>query len=436
MVKKFYGIGVLCAYLLAGCAGHSTEAGHDHATAHTEAEAHEHDHAHEGHDHEKADHEHEHTREGHDHDHEEAGHDHEGHDHEEAGHDHAHAEAAAPGEVVFKQANAKAVGLQTITLQPADFTQVIRTGGQVLAAQGEESVVVATVPGVVTLGQLPFVDGTAVRKGQSVLSIASKGLSDGDVAVRAKAAYETAKQEYARMESLVADRIVSAKEFEQARMNYEQAKTAYEAIAGKQTEKGVSVVAPLNGYLKNILVKEGDYVAVGQPLATISQNNRLVLRADVPERYYGSLPMVRSANFKTPYDEAVYQLSELRGRLLSYGRSSGGETFFVPVTFEFDNKGAILPGSFVEVYLLTKPLEQVLSVPLESLIEEQGTYSVYVRLDADCYRKQTVTLGANNGVAVQILSGLHPGDQVVTKGAHQVKLASASNAIPAHSHSH
>lgn len=418
-MKKIYGIGVLCAYLLAGCAGHSTEAEHDHDHEHEEAAVH--DHEHEGHDHE-------HEEADHDHEHEKAGHDHE--------HDHEHEAAANPGEVVFKEANAKAVGLQTITVTPGAFTQVIRTSGQVLAAQGEESVMVATVPGVVSFGSVPFTDGTAVRKGQAVLSIASNGLSEGDVAVRAKAAYEAAKLEFERMEALVADRIVSAKEFEQAKLNYANAKAAYEAVADKQTAKGVAVVAPLNGYLKNIQVKEGDYVSVGQPLATIAQSNRLMLRADVSERYYSSLPMVQSAHFKTPYDEQVYRLADLRGRLLSYGRASGGDSFFVPVTFEFDNKGAILPGSFVEVYLLTKPLEQVISVPVESLIEEQGLYSVYVRLDADCYRKQPVTLGANNGVEVQILSGLHGGEAVVTKGAHQVKLASASNAIPAHSHSH
>ena len=418
-MKKIYGIGVLCAYLLAGCAGHSTEAEHDHDHEHEEAAVH--DHEHEGHDHE-------HEEADHDHEHEKAGHDHE--------HDHEHEAAANPGEVVFKEANAKAVGLQTITVTPGAFTQVIRTSGQVLAAQGEESVMVATVPGVVSFGSVPFTDGTAVRKGQAVLSIASNGLSEGDVAVRAKAAYEAAKLEFERMEALVADRIVSAKEFEQAKLNYANAKAAYEAVANKQTAKGVAVVAPLNGYLKNIQVKEGDYVAVGQPLATIAQSNRLMLRADVSERYYSSLPMVQSAHFKTPYDEQVYRLSDLRGRLLSYGRASGGDSFFVPVTFEFDNKGAILPGSFVEVYLLTKPLEQVISVPVESLIEEQGLYSVYVRLDADCYRKQLVTLGANNGVDVQILSGLKGGEAVVTKGAHQVKLASASNAIPAHSHHH
>ena len=70
------------------------------------------------------------------------------------------------------------------------------------------------------------------------------------------------------------------------------------------------------------------------------------------------------------------------------------------------------------------------------LIEEQGVYSVFIRLDEEGYKKQWVTLGANNGSEVQILSGLKPGDEVVTRGAYQIKLSSASNAIPAHSHSH
>ena len=400
-MKKIYLVGAMCAYLFAGCAGNASQAGHD---------------------------EHNHELEAHDHDHE--GHEHEGHDHEhEAGGTH-------PGEIVFKKALAEAVGLQTVTVNPAPFTDVIKTSGRVMAAQGEESVIVATVPGVISFGSLPFVDGTAVRKGQAVLSIASNALSDGDVAAKAKFAYETAKKEYERMQALVGDKIVSAKDFEQARLNYENAKVAYEAIAGKQTAKGVSVVSPLNGYLKNIQVKEGDYVTVGQPLATISQNGRLVLRAEVSEKYYNYLPSIQSANFCTPYDNVTYKLSDLRGRLLSYGKASDTNSFYVPVTFEFDNKGAIIPGSFVEIYLLTAPMQNVISVPVSALIEEQGVYSVFVRVHEEAYKKVPVTLGADNGSEVQILSGLNAGDEVVTVGAYQIKLASASNAIPAHTHNH
>ena len=400
---------VLCAYVLAGCSGGATK-------------QEEHNHDHEAHEHE----------EGHDHDHE-------GHDHEHEGHDHgkeAATTAAHSNEIIFKEELAKAVGLQTKVVEPAPFTDVIKTSGSILAAQGDETTVVATVPGIVTFGNLSFVDGAAVRKGQAILSLASNTLSDGNVAARAKYAYENAKKEYERMEQLVGDKIVSAKDFEQARLNYENAKVAYEAVAGKQTANGVSVVSPMNGYLKNLQVKEGDYVAVGQPLATISQNSRLVLRAEVSEKYYQYLPAVQSANFRTPYDDKVYKLSDLHGRMLSFGKASDANSFYIPVTFEFDNKGAVIPGSFVEIYLLTSPMEEVLSVPVSSLIEEQGVYSVFIRLDEEGYQKREVKLGANNGSEVQILSGLKPGETVVTQGAYQIKLASASNAIPAHTHNH
>ena len=407
-MKKIYLLWVVFAYILAGCNGNTATHGEHEHEAHEHEEGHDHDH--EGHDHE---------HEGHDHDHE----------HEEAGGGHA-------GEISFKKALAEAVGLQTHKVEPGTFTDVIKTSGRVMAAQGEESTVVATVPGVVTFGNLSFVDGTAVRKGQAILSLASSGLSDGNVAAKAKHAYENAKKEYERMEALIGDKIVSGKDFEQARLNYENAKVAWEAVAGKQTANGVSVVSPMNGYLKNLQVEEGDYVTVGQPLATISQNSRLVLRAEVSEKYYNYLPSVQSANFRTSYDNVTYKLSELRGRLLSYGKASDANSFYVPVTFEFDNKGAIIPGSFVEIYLLTAPMQNVISVPVSALIEEQGVYSVFVREHEEAYKKVPVTLGADNGSEVQILSGLKAGDEVVTAGAYQIKLASASNAIPAHTHNH
>ena len=400
-MKKISIMWVLCAYILAGCQSHTASHDeHDH-------EAHEHEAGH-VHDHE---HEHEHTADEH------------------TGETHA-------GEIAFKKAQAEAVGLQIRKVTPGAFTNVIKASGRMLAAQGEESTIVATVPGVVVFGKLPFIEGTAVRKGQPILNLASSNLSEGNVAIRTQSAYEKAKKEYERMQSLIGDKIVSAKDFEQARLNYENAKTAWEAVKGKQTSDGVSVVAPQNGYLKNLLVKEGDYVSVGQPLATVTQNNRLMLRAEVSEKYYQSLPVIRSANFRTPYDDQTYQLSELHGRLLSYGKSSDANAFYIPVTFEFDNKGAIIPGSFVEIYLLTAPMENVISVPASALIEEQGIYSVFVKEHEEAYRKVSVTLGADNGKEVQILSGLKAGDEVVTEGAYQIKLASASNAIPAHTHNH
>ena len=464
-MKKIFFMGVMGMFLLGSCSSHSghNHEGHDHE-GHNHATE-EHAHNHEGHSHESHDHEgHNHDHEGDNHDHSHDSHNHEGHNHEghnhdaheghnhaeevhnhdahaheghnhdaHEGHDHGHDHGSNPDEIILAPHKAKAAGVASMEIQPKSFRQVIKASGEVQAAQGNESTIVANVAGVVSF-QRSVTEGMQVGKGATIMTISASKLQDGDPAERARIAYEAAKADFDRASRLVESQIVSQKEFNAIKEKYENARIAYEALSKNQTKGGVAVSAPMGGYIKNLLVKEGDYVSVGQPLATVTQNNRLFLRADVSERYYKYLNNIISANFKTPYDNQVYELEALNGKLLSYGKSAG--SFYVPVTFSFDNKGEIIPGSFVEIYLLSKDMENSIVLPVEALTEEQGLYFIYIQKCEESYKKQEVKLGASNGKEVQVLSGVQPGDKVVVKGAYHVKLASASNALPAHSHEH
>ncbi len=380
-----------------------------------------------GHTNDHADHDHDH-----DHNHEEVhDHDHEGHDHESE----SVQSTEHPGEISFSKVQAEAAGLQIQQIAAKPFAAVIKVGGQIQAAQGDEITLVATAGGVVSFVKT-MVEGAAIKQGETLLTISAKNLAEGDPVLKTKLAYETAEREYRRAQSLLKDTLVSQREYEQARLNFETAKVAYDALAASQTSKGVSVASSIDGWVKNKLVNEGDYVAMGQPIVTISRNKRLQLKAEVPEQYYQNLSSIRSANFLTPYDRKLYQIAELNGRLISYGKSSG-DSFYIPVNFEFDNIGTMIPGAFVEVYLLAEATENAIAVPLTALIEEQGIYSVFIRLEEGIYMKQQVKIGTDNGQDVQILSGLKVGDQVVVKGAMQIKLASNASVIPeGHSHSH
>ncbi len=356
-------------------------------------------------------------------------------------HAHAHAEAPAShgeaNEIVLHPHQAQAAGVEVSTIRPDTFRQVIQTGGQILAAQGDERMAVAPVSGVVSFGGRRVVEGMPVAAGSPLFTLSSSHMAEGDPVQKARINYETAKKEYERMEALVKDRIVSQKAYEQARQAYENARISYEAVSGGQSAQGQAVPSPIGGHIKSLLVKEGDYVQVGQPLAAITRGEKLYLRADVSEKYYAYLPHIASANFGTPYNNMVYSLDRLGGRLLSYGKASGAEGGYrVPVTFEFSvPKGeAILPGAYVEVYLLGAPKENVIALPHAALTEEQGSYFVYRQLDEECYEKQPVELGADDGQRVEIRSGVQAGDRIVTRGAYQVKLAGATSAIPAHTH--
>lgn len=357
----------------------------------------------------------------------------EGHSHEEEMH--AGEKAGHSDEIILAPEKAKAAGVEAETVRAGSFRNVIHTSGQVLAAQGEEATVVAASSGVVSFSR-KVAEGMQVGKGTELLSVSAAHIQDGDPVQKAKVAYEKAKEEYERAQKLVSSQIVSQKDFAALREAYENARLTYEALKPSKSGKGVSVKSPISGFIKACLVKEGDYVTVGQPLMTVTQTRRLVLKAEVSERYYAQLSQVVSANFQTPYNNKVYSLENLGGKLLSFGKSSGDTSYYVPVTFEFDNRGDMVPGSFVEVYLLSGERSGVLNLPLSALTEEQGVYFVYLKLDEECYKKQEVKLGTSDGSRVEILSGIKDGDTVVTRGAIHVKLASASNAIPAHTHNH
>ncbi|HIR72507.1 MAG TPA: efflux RND transporter periplasmic adaptor subunit [Candidatus Coprenecus pullicola] len=413
--------GVLCiavCWSLASCKN-SQNTGDAHG--HSE-EIHE-GHSHEGHDHE-----------GHVHSHDEAheGHDHNGHSHESD----IHAEGeGSPDEIILSEESAAAAGVKAETVLPGKFRSVLEVSGRVMPAPGNESTIVANVPGVVSLSA-PLVEGSRVNEGTPMFSISSSHLQDGDPVQRARIAYETARKEFERASKLVEDNIVSRQEYEAAKGRYETARLTYEALAADKDGNGTVVKSPVNGYVESCLVKEGDYVSVGTPLASVLSGNGMYLKADVSERYLDRLPGVNAANFRLSYSDKIYSTAGLNGRLLGYGRSTDETNAYIPVTFSINASTDILAGAYARIWLLSDEREGVISLPVDAVTEEQGHYFVYIQLDPTCYRKQEVTLGATDGNRYEILTGLHGGETVVTHGAIHVKLASASNAIPAHTHNH
>lgn len=409
MKKQLFIYLTVGAYLLAGCANHT----HEHN--------HEHDHAHEHHTHQHTEHSHSHDAHNHDHDHS-------SHNHIAAEHNHEEGISLKPGEI-------EAIGLTTEEVAPGLFSSVVKCTGHIVGATGDVITVVAPQAGTVHYTR-SWVEGSSVSGGTALFTISSRNVGSGDATERARVAYETSKSAYQRAEKLVKEKIISQREYEQTKEAYEQARIAYEAV-GNGKDNGSEARASKGGYITSLWVNEGDYVDAGTPLATVAQNKRLQLRADVPQRYYNELPAITSANFITPYDNHVYKLSDMNGTLLSYGRNAGETSYFVPVTFDFDNRAAIVPGSSVDVYLLGKERNNVISLPMESITEEQGLFFVYRRLCENSFEKVEVKTGLSDGSRIEILSGINPGDKIVVNGVYRVKLAANSNVLPeAHNHNH
>lgn len=342
-------------------------------------------------------------------------------------------------DITYVKEQAWKIEFANMPVKKQSFSDIIKTNGQILSAPGDEIMMTAKAGGIVLFSGNKTIIGSEVSTGTNLFTIAGGDITEGNIDAaykQAKANYDNAKTSYDRAASLVKDKIISEKDFLDTKVKFENAQTAFHTISKNYTSGGQTVTAPMNGFVKNILVTEGQFVEAGTPLATISKNKKLILQANVSQKYFEKLASITSANFKTTEGDKFISTTALNGKVISYGKSADASSPFIPITFEINNTGNLIPGSVAEVYLKSFPLPDALVIPVSSLIEEQGSFFVYVQTHGESFQKREVKLGASDGVNTQVLSGVWEGERVVTKGAYQIKLSSMSGTMPAHGHEH
>jgi RND family efflux transporter MFP subunit len=350
---------------------------------------------------------------------------------------HTHDEGgAAP--ITYLKEQAWRTEFANVPARRQPFSDVIKASGKLLSAPGDEAVVTASAAGVLHFAGIPTHLGAEVGAGATLFKVAGGNLAVGNLDAsykEAKAGLDKAKADLDRASALVQDRLISEKEFQDVKLRHEMAQISYNTLARGYSSAGQTVSASMGGYLKNILVTEGQRVEPGTPLATISKNQKLVLEVALSQRHFHLLSLLQSANVIVPAGDGRVD-SVLTARLVSYGRSVGDDGPFVPLIFEVPNTGGIVPGSVVEVMVKTTPIPDALVIPASALMEEQGAYFVFVQTGGEAFEKRELRLGAQDGKDVQVLSGLAEGERVVSRGAYQIKLSMASGSLPEHGHAH
>jgi membrane fusion protein, heavy metal efflux system len=353
------------------------------------------------------------------------------------------ADAVAPeegeaGEISFLKEQAWKIDFANEQLSPRIFNDVIKVSGILSAPAADEQVVASRSAGVVQWSEA-ILNGAMVSKGQRLFVIASGNLAKDNIESQyreAKANFEKAEADLKRVEPLRSDKIISEKDYLEIKNRYDQARISFETLGRNYTGNGQAVTSPINGFVKEITAQSGEFVKPGQALAVITKSQSLQLQADVPLRYANDLSSITEAQFKTIRNNSVYNTRELNGKVMSYGKAIGANTTLLPIYFSLMNTGDLIPGDAVEVYLKSRPIPNALVVPATALIEEQGSFYVYVQTAGESFVKRSVTLGAQDGRMVQLLSGVAAGERVVTKGGYLIKLATQSGSVPAHGHEH
>jgi RND family efflux transporter MFP subunit len=358
-------------------------------------------------------------------------------------HDAQHAAADAvfsvSNGVLFTKEQSWKVDFATDEVRHEPFGQIIRAIGQIQPAQSDEKVVVAKAGGMVLFSGNGILSGQPVTAGQVLFSIDSGELADNNLGVRydvVVAELSRAKADYERKKELAIDRIISERDLLEAETVYKHAEANFNLLqrnfsAGKQV-----IASPINGFVKKFLVRNGEYVEAGQSLLIVSQNQNLVIRADIPSRYFDVLGTMRTATIKVLNSNMTYSLEDLKGKFVSYGKSVDLQNPLIPLILQVQNDVGLLPGSFVEMYIRLQSNDYVFTVSRESVVEEMGAYFVFVQITPEYFEKRPVVIGKTDGFRTEIMQGLSPSERVVSKGAILVKLAQVAGQLDTHGHAH
>lgn len=358
----------------------------------------------------------------------------EAHDENESADEAHEEEAAGVNGITFTKEQQWKIDFATALPDTGAFGKVVKTTGKVEAVPADEVLLSAKTNGFVSFSSL-VAEGAEFSKNQLVMIITGNELAENNMAVRyekAKSEYELAKANYDRLKALVAEKVVAEKEVLEAKSNYQTARVAYESLEKQFSASGQKVVSTEAGYLKRLMVKNGQYVEAGDPLCSVFNNQKVQITADVSPKDLSDLQQIADVTIEIPGDK-IFSLSSRNGKVLAIAKATNETNYLVPLTLQMNQTEGLIPGSFVQLFLRTFSSDQALTVPNTALLEEQGNFYLFVQVNPELFEKHEVKTGVSDGLRTEILSGLKAGDRVVTKGAVLVKLAKSSGALDAHS---
>ena len=85
-----------------------------------------------------------------------------------------------------------------------------------------------------------------------------------------------------------------------------------------------------------------------------------------------------------------------------------------------NSKGLLLPGQFVKVDLILESKANALLVPTQAIIPEQSGQKVFIAHNGKA-KAVKVEIGTRTNLHIEVISGLNPGDTVLTTGILQLR---------------
>ena len=177
----------------------------------------------------------------------------------------------------------------------------------------------------------------------------------------------------------------------------------------------LTVRAPVDGFIGTLNVQNRMVVAANAPLMTLVDLSRLEVELEVPETYVSDLGLGMNAEIALPAGSATGKLTALSPEVVK-------NQVLARVRFDGQQPKGLRQSQRVTARLLIEEKPNVVMVQRGPFVENEGGRFAYVVQDGAAVRTP-IRIGATSISAVEIVSGLKPGDQVVVSGTDAFKNA-------------
>jgi membrane fusion protein (multidrug efflux system) len=310
----------------------------------------------------------------------------------------------------------------TIVAQQEQWPSTLNAIGTLAPVQGVT--VSADLPG--TIDRVAFESGNPVRAGDILVQLDTRQERAQLAAVEAQR--DLARLNFDRMQGLLKEKVISQAENDRATADIRQTEARVGEIRAAIDRK--TIRAPFSGVAGIRQVNVGQYLSNGNPIVSLQALNPIYVNFGVPQQV-GS-QMREGHVVRITADEVAGV--EFEGRITAIDNVVDQTTRNIQVQATLANPGSRLhPGMFVQVEVALGPARSVVSLPASAISYAPYGDSVFVVADlkdphGQTYRgvrQQFVKVEGSRGDQVGIVSGVKPGDEVVTSGAFKLRNAAA-----------
>jgi membrane fusion protein (multidrug efflux system) len=339
---------------------------------------------------------------------------------------------AVLGFVKFRQFQAMAGQAAAFQPPPEAVTTIVATQeewpatlsaiGTVAAVQGVT--VSADLPG--TVGRISFESGRAVRAGDVLVELDTRQERAQLAAVEAQR--DLARLNFDRMKNLVQDGAISRAEYDLAVAEQKQTEARVGEI--RATIERKTIRAPFSGILGIRQVNLGQYLSGGDGVVPLQALHPIYVNFGLPQQETSEVrPGGRVRVTTDDLSGAAFA-----GRITAVDSVVDEATRNVQVQATLPNPdGRLRPGMFVQAQVIMNASRSVVTLPASAISYAPYGDSVFVVAemkgpDGQAYRgvrQQFVKLGGARGDQIAVVSGVKPGEEIVTSGVFKLRNGAA-----------